>query len=104
MLHGQLRVGVSRPGDHRLAQTLGAFHRTHPAIEIVFTEHHNDPLLDALSAGDLEAAVVGLHGQTLPPQIRARVIAIEPLVLLVPPGHHSVTARPSTSPTCGSNP
>ncbi|MDQ2706151.1 MAG: LysR family transcriptional regulator [Actinomycetota bacterium] len=87
MLHGRLRVGVSRPIDHRLTQTLGAFHRAHPAIEIVFTEQHNDPLLDALSAGDLDAAVVGLHGRPVPPQIRTRVIAIEPLVLLVPDGH-----------------
>ncbi len=87
MLHGRLRVGVSRPVDRRLAQTLGAFHRAHPAIEIVFTEQHNDPLLDALAAGDLDAAVVGMHGRPLPPQIRTRVIAIEPLVLVVPHDH-----------------
>lgn len=81
LLHGRLRIGVSRPVDHRLTATLGEFHRAHPAIEIALTERHNEPLLHALSNGDLDAAVVGIRSQPLPPQIRMRVIATEPLVL-----------------------
>ncbi len=87
MLRGRLRIGVSRPVDHRLAETLGDFHRTHPTIEIVLTEQHNEPLLEALADGGMDAALVGLHGQPLPPQIRTRVIAAEPLVLGVGHGH-----------------
>lgn len=87
LLHGRLRIGVSRPVDHRLAETLGDFHRTHPAIEIALTEQHNEPLLESLSTGELDAAVVGTHDQPLPPHIRSRVIAAEPLVLGVHPGH-----------------
>ena len=88
MLHGRLRVGVSRPVDHRLAETLGEFHRNHPAIEITLTEQHNEPLLQAVAGGDLDAALVGMPGaQALPPQVSTRVISVEPLVVAVPPGH-----------------
>jgi DNA-binding transcriptional LysR family regulator len=87
LLHGRLRIGVSRPVDLRLAETLGAFHRAHPAIELELTEQHNEPLLEALASGDLDAALVGFHGQQLPANVRARVIAVEPLVLGVPRGH-----------------
>lgn len=87
LLHGRLRIGVSRPVDRRLAESLGEFHRAHPAIEIALTEQHNEQLLRALSDGHLDAAVVGVHGQPLPPQIRTLVIAAEPLVLAVQHGH-----------------
>lgn len=87
LLRGQRRVGVSRPVDRRVAETLGEFHRHHQAIEILLREDHNEPLLDALSNGDLDAVVVGLSAQQLPAQIRTRVIAAEPLVVAVPPGH-----------------
>lgn len=81
LLHGRLRVGVSRPADHRLAEALGLFHRAHPGIDITLAEAHNDPLLKALANGDLDAAVVGVGRLPPPPSIRTRVIAAEPLVL-----------------------
>jgi DNA-binding transcriptional LysR family regulator len=87
VLHGRLRIGVAGPVDHRLAETLGAFHRAHPAIEIALTSRHNEPLLDALADGDVDAGVVGVGVQPLPRQVRARVVAIEPLVLALHRGH-----------------
>lgn len=87
MLHGRLRVGVSRPVDRRLAQAIGEFHRAHPAIEILVCEQHNEPLLEGLASGDVDVALVGFRGQPLPPQVRVRVIASVPLVLAVPGGH-----------------
>jgi DNA-binding transcriptional LysR family regulator len=83
MLHGRLRVGVAGPVDHRFAETLGDFHRAHPAVEIAFTQEHNESLLEAVANGDVDAAIVGVGAQPLPPQIRTRVIATEPLVLAV---------------------
>lgn len=87
MLQGRLRIGVSRPVDHGLTETLGEFHRAHPAIEILLTEQHNEPLIEAVAAGDVDVAAVGLAGHPLPAQIRTRVIAVEPLVLVVRSGH-----------------
>jgi DNA-binding transcriptional LysR family regulator len=83
MLHGRLRVGVAGPVDHRFAETLGDFHRAHPAVEIVLTQEHNESLLEAAANGDVDAAIVGVGAQPLPPQIRTRVVATEPLVLAV---------------------
>lgn len=87
MLHGRLRIGTSGPMDHRLAGTLGAFHRAHPAIEIALTEQHNEPLARAVSDGDIDAALMGIHGQPMPPELGTRVIAAEPLVLGVRHDH-----------------
>jgi DNA-binding transcriptional LysR family regulator len=87
LLHGRLRIGVAGPVDHRLAETLGEFHRAHPAIDVVLTNRHNEPLLEALATGDVDAGVIGVGVQPLPPQVRARVVAVEPLVLGVARGH-----------------
>jgi DNA-binding transcriptional LysR family regulator len=86
VLHGRLRIGVSGPGDRRLAATLGAFHRAHPAIEITLTEQHNEPLLEAVARGDVDAALVGIPG-ALPPGVRTRVVSSVPLVICVPRDH-----------------
>jgi DNA-binding transcriptional LysR family regulator len=82
-LHGWLRVGVSGPVDHRFAETLGDFHRAHPAVEISVGQEQNEPLLKAVANGDVDAAIVGLGAQPTPPQVRTRVVASEPLVLAV---------------------
>jgi DNA-binding transcriptional LysR family regulator len=87
LLHGRLRVGVSGPGDRRLATALGAFHRAHPAIEIAVVEGRNDPLVEALAAGELDAALIGLRDRLLPPRLSARVVATEPLVVAVACDH-----------------
>jgi DNA-binding transcriptional LysR family regulator len=86
VLRGRLRVGVSGPGDRRLAAMLGAFHRAHPAIEITLTEDQNEPLLEAVAHGDVDAALVGMPGPP-PAQVRTRVIATDPLVLAVRRDH-----------------
>jgi DNA-binding transcriptional LysR family regulator len=81
MLHGRLAVGVAGPTDRRLAATLGDFHRTHPAVEIVLTHHHRDPLLAAVASGGVDAAVLGVGIEPIPPDVRVREVAVEPLVL-----------------------
>jgi DNA-binding transcriptional LysR family regulator len=88
LLRGTLRVGVLRaPLDRRIYAAVGAFHRAHPAVEIILREQHNEELLDALAGGHTDAAIVGITGEPLPPHVDSRVIASEPLVLAVPPDH-----------------
>jgi DNA-binding transcriptional LysR family regulator len=53
----------------------------------VLTNEHNEPLLEALANGNVDAGVVGLGVQPLPPHVRARIVAVEPLVLAVRRGH-----------------
>jgi DNA-binding transcriptional LysR family regulator len=83
MLTGRLRVGVAGPMDHRLAQVLGEFHQAHPAIEIALSHGQNEPMLDTLARGELDAALVGLGAQAQPPGVEAREVATEPLVVCV---------------------
>jgi DNA-binding transcriptional LysR family regulator len=83
MLSGRLRVGVAGPVDHRFAATVGEFHRSHPAVEIAVIQQHNEPLLEAVAGGGVDAAIVGIGVQPTPPQVRSLVIATEPLVLAV---------------------
>jgi DNA-binding transcriptional LysR family regulator len=96
VLHGRVRIGVSGPVDHRLAETLGDFHRAHPAAEISVTQQHNEPLLEAVADGDVDVAIVGLGAQPLPPRVRTRVVATEPLVLAVRRGHPLSSRRTVT--------
>jgi DNA-binding transcriptional LysR family regulator len=86
MLHGRLRIGVSKPLDRRFTEAVGSFHREYPAIEIVLSEQHNEPLLRAVENGEIDAAIVGMPQDFDSAQIRARVISIEPLVVAVRPG------------------
>ena len=83
LLHGRLEVAVAGPVDHRFAEALGDFHRAHPAVEIAFSQQHNEPLLDAVAQGRVDAAIVGIGAQPVPPGVRVRVVATEPLVLAV---------------------
>ena len=83
VLHGRLAVAVAGPVDHRFAQALGDFHRAHPGVEISLTHQQNEPLLEAVAEGSVDAAIVGIGAQPLPPRVRARVVATEPLVLAV---------------------
>src|SRR6266511_1096666 len=87
LLRGRLRVGIAGPVDHRFAEALGDFHRAHPAVEISVTQEHNEPLLESVANGDVDAAIVGAGAQPLPPEVRTRVVATEPLVLAVRRGH-----------------
>jgi DNA-binding transcriptional LysR family regulator len=96
LLQGRLRIGVAGPVDSRLAATLGAFQRAHPAIEIALTNLSNAPLLAAIAAGEVDAGVVGLAAQPLPPEVQARVVAVEPLVLAVARDHPLGSRRTTT--------
>jgi DNA-binding transcriptional LysR family regulator len=88
LLRGTLRVGVVRaPLDSRIYATVGEFHRAHPAVEITLSEQHNEELFEALAGGEIDAAIVGITGEPLPPHIDTRVIASEPLVLAVHSDH-----------------
>jgi DNA-binding transcriptional LysR family regulator len=83
VLHGRLEVGVAGPVDHRFAEALGDFHRAHPGVEVAFTHQQNEPLLEAVANGEVDAAIVGLGAQPVPPGVRTRVVATEPLVLAI---------------------
>jgi DNA-binding transcriptional LysR family regulator len=89
LVTGHLRVGLVMPlPDRRVIGTIGAFGRRYPDIELTLVEDETDGLLQALAAGDLEAAFLGLGpGQEPPDSLQAVVVAREPAVLAFHPEH-----------------
>jgi DNA-binding transcriptional LysR family regulator len=89
LLTGHLAFGFVQPlPDRRLLGLLGAFHREHPGIELRLIEGETDALLTALSIGELDAALIGLgRYDRPPPDMESMLVAQEPVVVAVHPGH-----------------
>ncbi|MFE6525483.1 LysR family transcriptional regulator [Streptomyces sp. NPDC057794] len=68
-----------------LFEALAAFHRAHPRVEISLLEENSDRLVEAVRAGEVDVALVGVAE---PPEgLDALTIVSERLVVAVPPGH-----------------
>jgi DNA-binding transcriptional LysR family regulator len=95
LVTGQLRVGLVMPlPDRRVVRAIGAFGRTYPGIELTLMEDETDALLDALAAGDVHTAFLGLGpGQDTPTSLEAIVVAREPAVLAIHPRHPLASRR-----------
>lgn len=86
LLTGHLSLGTVRHAPAGLADLIGSFHQAHPGIQLKITEDHTGPLLGALRTGLLDVAYAGLGpGQRVPPGLSSRVVATEPVVLVM---HH----------------
>ncbi len=81
---GRIAVGTVAASSfaEALPDLLAAFHEAHPAVEITLTEANSDLLLEALHAGSLDMAFVGLSGKA-PEGIETQVIADEAIVAAV---------------------
>jgi DNA-binding transcriptional LysR family regulator len=95
LVTGQLRVGLVMPlPGRRVVRAIGAFGRKYPGIELTLVEDETDALLDGLATGDLPTAFLGLGpGQEPPASLQAIVVAREPAVLAVHPGHPLAVRR-----------
>ena len=83
LIRGHVAVGmVVACSSFDLVDLLADFHRDHPGVAIMLSEANTDELVEALRAGRLDLAFVGLSEQT-PPGIELQLIADEPLVAAV---------------------
>lgn len=83
LVRGHVRVGmVASCSSLDLPELLAGFHHDHPAVEITLCEANSDRLVEALHAGQLDLAFIGLAA-TPPPGIETQVVADEPLVAAV---------------------
>jgi DNA-binding transcriptional LysR family regulator len=89
LLTGRLAFGFVLPlPDQRLPRLLGVFHRRYPGIELRLIEDETDPLLAALATGQLDVALIGLgRYDRPPPDMDSTLIAREPVVVALHPGH-----------------
>ncbi|HLH21717.1 MAG TPA: LysR family transcriptional regulator [Chloroflexota bacterium] len=85
LVRGRVAVGmISSCSSLDLPNLLADFHQQHPAVEITLSEANSDRLLEALQAGHLDMALVGLASPP-PPSIQTLVVADEPIVAAVSP-------------------
>ncbi len=83
LVRGRVAVGmVMACSVTHLFDQLASFHTTHPGVDITLSEDNSDRLLDAVGAGRLDLALVGLAGPP-PDGFGFRPIAEEPLVAAV---------------------
>jgi DNA-binding transcriptional LysR family regulator len=87
---GRLRlglVGTAGSGVPLLEQTLLAFHKRHPAVEIAVQDSGSRHMAEQVRTGELDLAVVGLAADQVPPGVVHHLLADEPLVAVVPRTH-----------------
>lgn len=90
LLTGRLRLGMVSSADRAapaVEHALVQFHRRHPAVEIVIRDTGSQHMVDQVRSGELDLAFVGLFADQVPPELAHRVLAVEPLVAVVPAGH-----------------
>jgi LysR family hydrogen peroxide-inducible transcriptional activator len=93
---GALTVGVIPTIlPYFLAGRLEQFLRRHPAVEVQVVEEVTDRLLEKLTAGDLDLAIVRLPVRR--PHLVCSEILREPLLAALPPGHR-LGAQPEVDP------
>ena len=94
LLRGHVSVGtVATGGPIDLPDRLAAFHRDHPGIEITLTEDTSQRLIDNLTGGRLDLALIGLAATT-PDGLAIEVVTAQRLAAIV--GHQHPLARRRT--------
>ncbi|HEY7815216.1 MAG TPA: LysR family transcriptional regulator [Nakamurella sp.] len=89
VLTGRLRLGMigSAAAEPVVERALVTFHRRHPGVEIAIEDTGSADMAGRIRGGDLDLALVGLFADQLPPDLAHRVLAVEALVAVLPPGH-----------------
>lgn len=87
LLRGHVSVGtVAAGGPIDLPDRLAAFHRDHPGIEITLTEDTSQRLIDSLTGGRLDLALIGLS-DTTPEGLAVQVVTDQRLAAVVSDQH-----------------
>lgn len=85
---GRISIGVLPSVAARLLPwSVAELRRRHPDVEVTLREEErSNNVEDLVRAGDLDLGIIRLPGRSV--GLEARPLLREPLVLVVPPGHH----------------
>ncbi|MFB7372816.1 LysR family transcriptional regulator [Streptomyces sp. NPDC056222] len=86
LLRGRVAIGIvsgAAADAFDMAGLLADFHASHPEVEIALTEDTSERMLEALRAGALDIAMVGLAEAGPLPGLALRLVVDEPLVAAV---------------------
>jgi DNA-binding transcriptional LysR family regulator len=86
---GRLRLGLvqTRASSVDLVEVMADYHARYPGIDFHVTNAPSAEMAAAVLAGDLDIAVVGLGPRQVPDGLDHRVLASDPLILIVPADH-----------------
>jgi DNA-binding transcriptional LysR family regulator len=86
---GRLRLGLvqTRASSVDLVEVMSEYHARHPGIDFHVTNAPSSEMAAAVLAGDLDIAIVGLGPRLVPEGLDYRVLASDPLTLIVPADH-----------------
>ncbi|WP_329348591.1 LysR family transcriptional regulator [Streptomyces sp. NBC_01261] len=86
---GRLRLGLvqTRASSVDLVEVMADYHARYPGIDFHVTNAPSAEMAAAVLAGDLDIAIVGLGPRQVPEGLDHLVLAVDPLVLIVPAGH-----------------
>jgi DNA-binding transcriptional LysR family regulator len=90
LVSGRLRlgiIGVASQAAPLIDRALAEFHHRHPAVEITIEDTGSRHMADEIRDGTLDIGFVGLFADQLPPDVAHQLLAVEPLVAIVPPEH-----------------
>ena len=101
LIRGQVTVGmVSGCALPILAELLASFHQVYPGVSIALTEQNSDRLIELLTDGQLDLALIGAAGDATA-DVETAVIVEEELVVLVDPSHPLAAAATSSAGPAG---
>jgi len=79
---GRLRVGLIQTMTSAVdvVGPIAAFHERHPGVEVHLTNQTSTEMVDAVRAGELDLAVVGIAPEEVPQGLEHHLLAVDPLV------------------------
>ncbi|WP_371650700.1 LysR family transcriptional regulator [Streptomyces mirabilis] len=86
---GRLRLGLmqTRASSFDLVEVMAEYHSRHPGVDFHVVNAPSSEMAAAVLSGALDLAVVGLGPRQVPEGLDHRILAGDPLVLIVPTDH-----------------
>lgn len=91
---GRLAIGATQtPGPLNVARLLVAYHDLYPGIELTVREELSIAIADRIRTDELDLGIVAEIPATVRDGLELQLIAAEPLVVALPPGHRLAARR-----------